>query len=403
MNRTDNQATFIGAALSLVAIYAASATPIPLYGLYRSVDGLTYGDLSFSSVVYFLGAVTALLVFGRLSGHLGRRPVAMLAMLLAGLACVVLLGVHDAVPLIAGRLLQGLSCGLASTALAAWLVDAAPPSPTWLSPTVVSCGPLVGLTLGGLGSGALVEYGPMPRMLPYVAILAGLLACMILIANGRETMARRTGALASLLPRFGLPQAARKAFPVAACAFVSTWALGGFYQAFGPAMAREQLHSSSALAAALVFASFLAPSALGALLGARLRPAQAQCAGMVVFTLAVGAILLALAHGQLLFFLSASAVAGAAQGVALNGSIQSLLADTVPDERAGILSVIYATSYSGAAIPTLVAGQASSYFSLLQIACGYGVLALGGCLTVLWASRRLGAPKLVQGAPGRLL
>jgi len=375
--------TFFGASLALVIAYAAAATPIPLYGLYRMEDGLTYGDLSMSSVVYFLGAVTALLVFGRLSNHLGRRPMAVLTLLLTGLACAVLTQVHGPAPLIAGRLLQGLSCGLASTALAAWLVDSAPTSPRWLAPTVVSCGPMCGLTLGGLGSGALIEYGPMPRLLPYGVMGASILACVLLILGGRETVARQPGALASLRPRFALPPQTRKAFPVAASVFVATWALGGFYQAFGPAMAREQLHSSSALAAAAVFASIMAPSVLGASLSGRLRPEVAQRVGMLVFTLAVGGILFALSQGQLALFLIASALAGAGQGATLSGSIQTLVTGTAVHERASVLSVIYATSYTGAAVPTLIAGRLSSHFSLLEVACGYGVLALAGSAAVL--------------------
>jgi len=375
--------TFFGASLALVIAYAAAATPIPLYGLYRMEDGLTYGDLSMSSVVYFLGAVTALLVFGRLSNHLGRRPMAVLTLLLTGLACAVLTQVHGPAPLIAGRLLQGLSCGLASTALAAWLVDSAPTSPRWLAPTVVSCGPMFGLTLGGLGSGALIEYGPMPRLLPYGVMGASIIACVLLILGGRETVARQPGVLASLRPRFALPPQTHKAFPVAASVFVATWALGGFYQAFGPAMAREQLHSSSALAAAAVFASIMAPSVLGASLSGRLRPEVAQRAGMLVFTLAVGGVLFALSQGQLVLFLIASALAGAGQGATLSGSIQTLVAGTAVHERASVLSVIYATSYTGAAVPTLIAGRLSSHFSLLEVACGYGVLALAGSAAVL--------------------
>lgn len=388
MNETDELSTFVGAGLSLVTVYAASATPIPLYGVYRAVDGLSYSDLSLSSVVYFLGAVTALLVFGRLSNHLGRRPMAVLTLALTALACGVLSQVYAAAPLIVGRLLQGMACGLASTALAAWLVDVAPPSPAWLAPTVVSCGPMLGLTIGGLGSGALIEYGPMPRMLPYLVMLGLLLACALLVLKGRETVARQAGALASMRPRFGLPPKARKAFPVAACVFVSTWALGGFYQAFGPAMAREQLHSSSALAAALVFASLMAPSVLGASLAGRFKPQAAQRVGMVLFTLALGGILMSLAEGQLSLFLATSAVAGAAQGATLSGSIQTVVADTALHERASVLSVIYATSYSGAAIPTLIAGQVSSHLTLLQVACAYGVLALIGCVTVFLSPLR---------------
>ncbi|MDH2431398.1 MFS transporter [Pokkaliibacter sp. MBI-7] len=370
--------TFIGASLSLLVVYAASATPIPLYGLYRAQDGLSYGDLSLSAVVYFVGAVTALLVLGRLSSHLGRRPLSLLALLLVVLACAVLLNVHSPGPLLVGRLLQGLSCGLASTALSAWVVDSAPRSPAWLAPAITSCGPMVGLTLGGLSAGTLVDIAPLPRQLPFFVVGLMLLPCAWLLTRGNETILRQPGVIASLKPRLALPEQARKAFPVAAWAFVCTWAFGGFYQAFGPAMAREQLHSASALAAALVFASVMAPSLIGASLAGRLTARTAQWGGMALFTLAVGGVLLSLAHGQLLWFLLTSALVGMGQGATLSGSIHTLVDGTAREDRAGILATIYATSYSGAAIPTLIAGQLSGHFSLLQIASAYGVLAVLG-------------------------
>lgn len=383
MKNTADKVSFVGASLSLLAVYAVSATPIPLYGIYRTVDGLSYSDLSLSAVVYFLGAVTSLVVFGRLSNHLGRRPVALLALLLAALACVFLLFVHHPLPLLLGRLLQGLSCGLASTALASWVIDTAPAYPAWLTPAIVSCGPMIGLTIGGLGSGALVDFGPIPRLLPYLVALALLFACGLIVASGRETVAQSPGAIASLRPQFALPPSARRAYPVAACVFVCTWALGGFFQAFGPAMAMEQLHSSSALAAALVFASVMAPSVIGASASGRLSPFGAQRTGMLVFTLAVFGLLVSLKSGLLLPFLAAAAIAGMAQGAALSGSIRSLVEGIALEERAGTLSVIYATSYTGAAVPTLIAGQLSGQYNLVEVATGYFFLATFGCIVVL--------------------
>lgn len=206
---------FIAASASLVAVFAASATPIPLYGVYRAADGLSYSDLSLTAVSYFSGAVLALLVFGRLSNHLGRRPVILLSLGLTALACLILLHVPSVAPLIEGRVLQGLSCGLASSATAAFLVDNAPSHPPWLGAAVSSSAPMVGLTMGALGSGALVEYGPLPRELPYLVALAFLVLCASLILASRETVSRQPGVLASLWPRLALPRAGQGLFPVA--------------------------------------------------------------------------------------------------------------------------------------------------------------------------------------------
>nr|WP_148227976.1 MFS transporter [Vibrio furnissii] len=384
LHNQANRLSFIGASLSLMATYVASATAIPLYGLYQSVDGLTYSDLALSSVVYFIGAVIALIIFGRLSNHFGRKPISILSVLLAGLSCLVFLNIHSAYPLLAGRFLQGLACGLASTALAAWVVDCADTVPRWIAPAVISCGPMTGLTIGGLGSGLLVEYGPIPRQLPFFIVIGLTIASIVLLFQAKETMDRKNGALKSLKPSFSLPPISRKAYPIAACTFVATWALGGFFQAFGPAMAREQLHSTSAVAAAFVFASIMAPSSIGASLAGRYSAKTAQLAGMVLFTLFLGCVILSLNLGWLSTFLLASVFAGIAQGMVLTGSIRTMVSDIATEDRANVFAVIYATSYLGAAIPTLIAGRLSTSFSLLEISCGYGLLAIfASCVVVL--------------------
>lgn len=378
---------FIAASVALVAAFAASAAPIPLYGNYRSSSGLSYSDLSLTVVFYFAGAVSALLILGRLSNHLGRRPVVLLSLGLAALASLILLDVSSVAPLIVGRFLLGLACGLASSATAAFVVDNAPADPPWLGAAVSGSAPMIGLTLGALGSGALAEYGPMPRIHPYLFVLAGLLGSGCLVVMSRETVARRPGIAASLRPTFGLPRASRRLFPVASCIFVATWALGGFYQAFGPAMATDQLGSTNALISAIVFSSFIAPTPLGGPLSGRLSPAAAQRLGTAAFAVAVVGVLLSLRAAAVGLFLVASAAAGVAQGIALTGNFRALLAQAQPSERAGGFAVIYATSYCGAAVPSFLAGQAARSAGLFDIACAYGVLAVLACLVALLAAR----------------
>lgn len=373
----------MGCSVSLFAVYAAAASPLPLYDLYRMEDGFNYDHLALSAACYFLGAVWALLICGRLSSFIGRRPVSLLALFLAMLGCLMLMSIHNPQPLMLGRFLQGLSCGLASTALSAWLIDTAPASPAWLGSFMTSCGPMTGLTIGVLVAGAMVDFVPQARLTVFAVAIIILLLCIALVAKGQETIARRQGGLFSLRPQLKLPPISRKAYPAAACAFITTWAFGGFYQAFGPVMAKEYMHSVSALAAGAVFASLMAPSLLGAFLAGRLPNVHAQRWGLLFFALAVGGAVLALAQEKLYYFLAASTLAGIAQGITLTGSIQTMIGDIGIEERAGVISLIYATSYCGAALPTFVAGQLSDYFSILQLASAYCVLAFAGSCVVL--------------------
>src|SRR3954470_1377967 len=158
-------AAFVSAACSLVLVFATAGTPIPLYNTYRARDGITNADLALVSVAYFVAAATSLLMLGRLSNHLGRRPVALTALASAALSCVVLLGMHGVATLMVARLLQGLACGLASSGLGAYVIDTAGRRPRWLAAAIAGSAPMVGVPIGALACGALVDYAPAPRVL----------------------------------------------------------------------------------------------------------------------------------------------------------------------------------------------------------------------------------------------
>src|SRR5215210_1237800 len=93
-------AAFLAAAFSLIFAFAAAGTPIPLYNTYRAEDGITNAHLGNVSVGYFVAAATSLLVFGRLSSHLGRRPVALTALTSAMASCLILVGMRGVLPLL---------------------------------------------------------------------------------------------------------------------------------------------------------------------------------------------------------------------------------------------------------------------------------------------------------------
>lgn len=377
---------FISAVVSLVASFAASAAPIPLYNIYRAEEGFSNFGISMAIVSYSVGTIASLLVLGRLSNHLGRRLTAITSLGLLLLGCLVLLNVHDINILLAGRLLVGVGTGLASSSLTSYIVDAAPDKPEWLASVASSQGPMLGLTVGAIASGALVQFGPWRRDLIYLVCVGFLLLSAALIAISPETATPAQGAWRSLLPRVRVPARVRHLLPVAAAVFLTTWATGAFYQAFVPALVEDQLHTRSSLILGLVFSAYMAPSVFGAPIGGRFTSAVAQRVGMITFLAGMIGIITAINSGTLALFIIATIVAGAGQGIAISAATRGLLHGSTLADRAPIFSAIYLLCYSGAAFPSLISGELSNTFSLPQIAFGYGVLALVATLfTVLGA------------------
>jgi MFS family permease len=326
-------------------------------------------------------------VFGRLSNYVGRRPIAIIALAGTAIACLILTGMHDVLSLVAARVMQGVACGLASSGVGAYVVDTAPERPSWLPAAITAGAPMVGIPIGALACGALVEYGPAPRVLAYALMATVLAMCALLTAMSPETMPRRAGALAALRPRLTLPAGSRRLFLAAAAACVATWSIGGFYQAFGPSVTADYLGSGNALVSAGVFSAVMVLNPLGGPMFGRLRPAIGLRLGMTFFMVALLGIVASL-HAHALFpFIVSSLLVGFAQGTASTGTMKALLSGAGAEHRAGLLSMIYLVSYCGVAFPTFLAGRLAGSVDLLRIGEGYAALGILFSIVAMLAMR----------------
>ena len=77
--------------------------------------------------VYAAGVIAALLLFGRLSDEIGRRPVLLLGLGFSALSAVVFLVASGLGLLLVGRVLSGFSAGIFTGTATATLVDLAGP------------------------------------------------------------------------------------------------------------------------------------------------------------------------------------------------------------------------------------------------------------------------------------
>ena len=100
-------------------LFAASA-PSPLYAVYAAIWRFSPSTLTAIYAVYAFGALAGLLVSGRVSDSVGRRPVVTVALLIQVAAMVAFIAAQDVAWLFAARALQGLGTGVAAGAISAW-------------------------------------------------------------------------------------------------------------------------------------------------------------------------------------------------------------------------------------------------------------------------------------------
>ncbi|SDH51106.1 MFS transporter [Agrococcus jejuensis] len=380
--RLPRGVTFVVATASLLLVFAAAGTPIPHFNDYLA-GGLGQSGIAAAAVVYLAAAALALLVLGRLSDHVGRRPIALAAMALSIVGTLTLTTVDAEPQLLVGRILQGLGCGLATGSLGALVVDTAPERPAWLPALITGTVPMLGVPLGALASGALVDLAPWRDVLGYVLAAALLVACAVLVLLGRETRSRVPGATRSLVPQPVIPKGSGMLVLAVGAAYGATWCIGSFYQAFGPQVAQESLGSGSAVVAAAVFASAIVPGVLGGPFAGRGRPQTPLVIGILVFVVAIAGVVAGVRLGSVPVYFTAAAIAGLSGGVIATAGNRLLLPTARPEQRAGLLSTIFLICYASAAVPGLAASAIAETFALDDIAVGYGLLvALTGALSL---------------------
>ena len=124
--------SFFTASLALISCFATSATSIPMMAYWTDALWRTSAEAAMTVVNYFGGCVLTLLLFARFSNLLGRKPVVIAALLCGIIACYLFSTALSASGINLGRFLQGLCCGLATSACMAWVVDTAPREKAWL-------------------------------------------------------------------------------------------------------------------------------------------------------------------------------------------------------------------------------------------------------------------------------
>src|SRR5882757_1427752 len=207
-----------------VLLFFAAAAPSPLYGVYQAQWRFSAITLTAVFAVYALALLVTLLVFGSLSDYVGRRRVILASLAMAAGACGLFVAADGVGLLFAARALQGAAVGTATGALGAALIDLQPEGSA-IAPVVTIAAGQLGLAAGGLGTSALVQYGPAPTRLIWWLLLGVSLAAAVAVPAMPETVSGRPGVLASLRPRVAVPRQARATFATALPCLIAAWML----------------------------------------------------------------------------------------------------------------------------------------------------------------------------------
>jgi MFS family permease len=333
----------------------ASGTPSSLYGTYQELWGFSPLVLTLIYSVYAFGVLAALLLAGRLSDEVGRRPVLLVALGTLLIATAVFMFAGSVAWLFAARAIQGLATGLALGAASAALLDLHPkrdPAGVGLTNGVVSAG---GMGLGVLVSAALVQLAPAPRVLPYVVLLVLLAIAFVGALLMPEPVT--TSGKARLTPqRPSVPAAVRRPFLLASLGVISSWSVGGLFLSLGPMLSASLLHTSNHLVAGLAVFALAGSGAAAQLLFGRTAPWAGASAGSVALATGLLMIVAAASMDSAALFWAGAVIGGGGFGVAFLGGLRALSAVVPPHHRAQVMSAFYIVAYSSISLPAILAG-----------------------------------------------
>jgi MFS family permease len=379
--------TFAAIAAILVLFMAASSAPTPLYVVYQQSWGFSETTLTIVFAVYVFGLLASLLVLGALSDHVGRRPVLIAAIALESVSLVLFLLAGGVPALLLARALQGIATGAAVTTLGAALVDNDPPHARGRAGVVSGAATIGGLAVGAVGCGALAEFAPAPTHTVYLLLLAGMVLAALVVAVLPETSARRSGGLASLKPRVGIPPRLRLDMLGIVPLLLASWALGGLYLSLGPSVAVRIFNLHNHLVGGLVVTLLCGTGALTAVLLRGWPIGRTVGLASVLLALGTAVALVGVQTGTALVAGIGTVVAGVGFGAAALGCFGTIARIAAPAERAEVFAVTYVIAYLAFSVPAVLAGFASTTVGLRLTADVYGIAVVALGIAALIARR----------------
>jgi MFS family permease len=343
------------AALALTAMMLGGTLPIPLYVLYEPKMG--FGPLGVTVVFasYVVGTLAALLGFGDLSDHVGRKKVLGIAIAAAVVSTAIFLAATSIGELIAARVFSGLAAGFATGTVTAALAELQPQADRRRAAVVASGANLTGLGLGPLVAGLFAQYLPDPTHTVFWVYL-GVIALVIAALPGiPETVLDPDRAFRVRL-RIGVPASMRLVMLGAGLGIFAAFTLLGLFSSLVPSFLRGVLGVTNlAVIGAAAFLIFVT-AAISQAVSARLTSRRSVTTGLPLLLAALAALEISLFVKAVWLFLIGTVAGGIASGLIFRGGLSEVNAQAAASSRAEVVSTFFAAAYLGLGLPVVLIG-----------------------------------------------
>ena len=370
--------------------------PTPMYALYGQEMHFAVLTTTVIFATYAIGVLTALLLFGRWSDVLGRRPLLLAGAAFALVSAVIFLVADDIALLLIARLLSGFSAGVVTGTATAAVVEAAPPAHRERAAVAATIANIGGLGAGPVLAGLLVQYAPHPLELSFVVHIVLVVLAVGAVLLAPET-SERTGRLG--VQRLSVPAEMRAVFVTAVTAAFAGFAVTGLFTAVAPSFLSQVIGIDNHAIAGVVAGSIFAASAVAQLSARRMPPPRAVAIGCAILVVAMAILAAALHFSSLTGLIVAAVVAGVGQGISFSRGLAAISELAPADRRAEVSSTYFVVAYVAIALPVVGEGLAAQHWGLrtagVSFAIAIGVLS-AICLAMILVQERRPATDTVR-------
>jgi MFS family permease len=338
--------------------------PTPLYPIYSKAFGISPVFVTVVFATYAVGVLAGLLVFGKLSDQLGRRPVLMPGLALSFASSVAFLIASDTALLYVGRVLSGLSAGVFTGTATATLVDLAPGGRRGVATAFAVAVNVGGLAVGGLLAGVLADTAPLPLRSPYIAHLVLLVPATIGLLLSPETAGRPPGERRFSLQRLRIPPELRGIFGRAATVGFCGFAVSALFGAVTPTLLVRVLSLPSHALAGLLPFLLMSCSAAGQFATNRLSQRNAFILGCILLLGGLGSLAAALEAEALTWLLVSAPIVGAGVGLVIGSGLAAINTRVSLERRGEAASTYFFVLYIGLMLPVVGEGLTSNAIGL---------------------------------------
>ncbi|MFW0792370.1 MFS transporter [Gordonia sp. CPCC 205515] len=389
--RAASGRALFAAVFAFAVVMLGTTLPTPLYAIYSGELGFGVTTTTVIFAVYAAGVIAALILFGRWSDIIGRRPLLFAGALLSVASAVVFLTAGPVWQLMIGRVLSGLSAGIYAGAATPAVIELAPRGWRHRAPSLATAANIGGLGLGPLIAGLLAQFAPAPLRMPFALDLVLLLVAMIGIWFITEPVAVRRGARVSV-QRLSVPPEVRSVFVRASIAAFAGFAVMGTFTAVTPSFLTHILgidnHAVTGILVSLLFGASVVAQIAG-----RSQPTErALIAGCAILAVGMAILTAGLIAASFTLLALGALVCGAGQGLSFSKGLAAVVSASPADRRAEITSTYFVVAYVAISLPIVGEGIAAAQWGLrtsgivFNVAVGVlALIALG--LTVLEVRR----------------